>query len=174
MVRCRIPISGCRWPMRTRSSSMDPTAAFCGFWPNIRSRCRSSVARESRTPSCSLARPASTAARAPRRPCRRCARRALILLHLRSISARRAHLLQGRLGALAAVEAGRAKEHDGVLDSLATELRQRLLIFGQNPQNAAVGSIEELLVLIGQRHPLIGMRQRTIFVFFGHQNIAVT
>ena len=50
----------------------------------------------------------------------------------------------------AAVEAGRTEEDDGVLNAFPPEARQRLLVFGQDAQDAAIGAVEEFLVLVGE------------------------
>jgi uncharacterized membrane protein YgcG len=39
------------------------------------------------------------------------------------------------------LKAGRAEEDDGVLNLLAAKARQRFLIFGENAENASVGTV---------------------------------
>ena len=55
------------------------------------------------------------------------------------------------VGDLASLKPGGAEENDGVLDLFAAEAGQRLLVFRQHAQNAAVGAVEERFVLIGDR-----------------------
>ena len=52
-------------------------------------------------------------------------------------------------GSFAALKPRGAEEHDGVLDLLAAEAGQRLLVFGQHAQDASVRAVEKRLVLIG-------------------------
>jgi len=49
------------------------------------------------------------------------------------------------------VEASGAEEHDGVLDALAAEARERLLVFGKDAQDASVGAVEEARIFVGKR-----------------------
>src|SRR5581483_6909206 len=80
-MRCNIPRmiasppwrSG-RWRICTRSSSKATKRDRSASWPNTSSRSVDSSSRRSRTPSCSSARRASTAASAPNGPSRPCAR----------------------------------------------------------------------------------------------------
>src|ERR1017187_5941389 len=92
------------------------------------------------------------------------------LLGLGSVTDGCPQLLQRGLRLFLAAEAGGAEEDDGVLNALAAEFRQRLLILGQDAQNAAVGTVQELLVLVSQRHPLVRMREWIGFVFVGHED----
>src|SRR5579862_5238629 len=66
-------------------------------------------------------------------------------------------------GGAVALEAGRAEEHDGILDLLAAKARQRLLVFGKDAQNAPIRAVEEWLVLIRQRSRFESLRH-----FFRH------
>jgi len=77
------------------------------------------------------------------------------------LHAARAKALQRALGALAAVDARRAEEDDGVLNFLLLESAQRLEVLGENPDWARLGALEELRVQVRQR--LLGhKRQFTI------------
>src|SRR5580704_1670139 len=57
-------------------------------------------------------------------------------------------ILPGGIGSL---EAGRAEKDDRVLDLLAAKARQGFLIFGQDAENASVGTVEERFVPVGKR-----------------------
>src|ERR1700687_950692 len=46
-------------------------------------------------------------------------------------------------GVLVSLKAGRAEEHDGVLNLLAPEARQRFLIFGHDAEDTAIWAVEE-------------------------------
>jgi hypothetical protein len=54
-------------------------------------------------------------------------------------------------GGGSSLEAGRAEEYDGVLDLLAAKAGERLLILGEDAENASVWTAEEWFVLVGQR-----------------------
>jgi hypothetical protein len=53
------------------------------------------------------------------------------------------------------VKARRAEEDDGVLDALAAEASQRLGVFGEDADEAAVGAIEEGRIFVGQQGLLL-------------------
>src|SRR5580692_7880137 len=52
---------------------------------------------------------------------------------------------------LASLEAGRTEKYDRVLDLFAAKASERFLIFGKHTENAAVGTVEERFVLVGNR-----------------------
>ncbi len=54
-------------------------------------------------------------------------------------------------GGVAALEARGAEKDHGVLDLLAAKAGERFLIFGEDTQNAAIGAVDEGLILVGQR-----------------------
>jgi len=45
----------------------------------------------------------------------------------------------------------RSEEDDGILDLLAAKAGERFLIFREDAQNASIGAVDELWVLVGQR-----------------------
>ncbi len=55
------------------------------------------------------------------------------------------------LGCVASLKAGGAEKDDRILDLFAAKAGERLLIFGQDAENASVGTVEERFVLVGQR-----------------------
>ena len=66
-------------------------------------------------------------------------------------------------------EARRPEKYDSVLNALPAEAGQRLLIFRQNAENAAVGAVEKLLVLVGQWRMIVtGM-----LVLISHEFISI-
>src|SRR5207244_11726570 len=67
--------------------------------------------------------------------------------------AARPERLQRTLGALAAVDARRSEEDDGVLDLLILEAPQRLEVLREDPDRPGLGAVEELGVQI--RHRLL-------------------
>ena len=60
-------------------------------------------------------------------------------------------LRQRRFGVLAAVNARRAEEHDGVLDVLRAEAAQRLEILGQDADRPGFFAVEEFTIEIRKR-----------------------
>ena len=60
-------------------------------------------------------------------------------------------LCKRRLSVLAAVDAGRAEEHDGVLDVLRAEATQRFQIFGEDAERPAFFAVEEITIEIRER-----------------------
>ena len=64
---------------------------------------------------------------------------------------RRSSTLERLLGVLAAVDARRAEEHDGVLDVLRLEAAQRLEILGEDPERARFFGFEKLGIEIRER-----------------------
>src|SRR5260370_1390150 len=66
-------------------------------------------------------------------------------------------------------EAGGAEEHDGILNLLAAKPSQRFSILGEDAQNAAIGTIQEIRVEISQGRDAQGVsRRRIIFLVVGH------
>ncbi len=59
--------------------------------------------------------------------------------------------LERLLRVLAAVDARRAEEHDGVLDVLRLEAAQRLEVLGQDADRPGFFALEELGILVGKR-----------------------
>jgi hypothetical protein len=53
-------------------------------------------------------------------------------------------------GGIASLKARRAEKDNGVLDLLPAKTRERFLIFGEDAQDAAVGAVDEGLILVGQ------------------------
>src|ERR1700687_420564 len=51
-------------------------------------------------------------------------------------------------GVLVSLKASRAEEHDGVLNLLAPEARQRFLIFGHDAEDAAIRAVEERWIFV--------------------------
>ena len=89
----------------------------------------------------------------------------LLFLGGRGRRARLVQQLQGFFRLRAAMKSRRAKEHDGVLDALAAKARQRLLIFGENAEDATVRPVEKFLVLVGQRRAIVA---EMFFGLFSH------
>src|SRR5262245_2365764 len=56
--------------------------------------------------------------------------------------------LQGTFSHLAAVHAGGAEEHDRVLNVLQPEPPKRFEVFGEDPDRAPVGALEEVFVVV--------------------------
>src|SRR5260370_13145461 len=83
--------------------------------------------------------------------------------------------LQGRQLLLCFIhppEAGRAEEHDGILNLLAAKPSQRFSILGEDAQNAAIGTIQEIRVEISQgRGAQRVSRRRIIFLVVGHAGL---
>ena len=55
------------------------------------------------------------------------------------------------LGRIASLEAGGAEKDDGVLNLLAAKARERFLVLCEDAKNASVGTVDEGLILVGQR-----------------------
>src|SRR5215813_4825732 len=51
-------------------------------------------------------------------------------------------------GVFLSLKAGRAEEHDRVLDLLTAEAGQRFLVFRQNAQDAAIGAAQKRFILV--------------------------
>src|SRR5882724_1379880 len=60
------------------------------------------------------------------------------------------HFSQPLAGVLQVLEASGAEEDDRILDLLAAEAGERLDVLGENAQNPPVGTLQELLVLVGE------------------------
>ncbi len=65
--------------------------------------------------------------------------------------AARAQRQQRPLGALAAVDAGRPEEDDGVLDFLVLEAAERLEVLGEDANRPAFFALEKLRIEVRER-----------------------
>ncbi|HEY8997674.1 MAG TPA: hypothetical protein VIM60_07230, partial [Edaphobacter sp.] len=80
--------------------------------------------------------------------------------------------LEVRGSNIESAETGGAEEDDRILDALAAEARERLLVLGHDAQNAGIGGVEEVRVLIRQRRNLQRLRsfrlcrRRRLRIFF--------
>ena len=67
--------------------------------------------------------------------------------------------LEFAAGFVEGAEARGAEEDDGILDALAAKAGKRLRVFSEDTENAAVGTVEEGVVLVGQRGPFQRIRE---------------